>query len=364
MRKIISFLVIGIMLIAVVNTLKADDCWDGICFPDGERSFADSVVSYNPGTGAASPNTTPSAALGPPDYDDDGYFDGCAATLGYYGVLVVQFTDNSLTTSGSTDDDLWIFEIGAEVESTSIDISTDGVNWIQVGATSGSTSGVDIDAYIGYGVVLGERYSYVRITDDGTNDYTPTYGDGGPDIDAVGAIESADPVSTTTTTEQDTTTTTTMPDTITTTTPEDTTTTTIPEDTTTSTIISTTTSCDPNTQEVCGDICCDRGWRFCCNDEECCSKELSCSRFFGCVAPGSIYTCLGDSLYGEYSEEAELLRAFRDEVLSQTPIGREITKLYYEWSPVIVKAMEEDEEFRKEVKEMVDGVLEMVVETE
>jgi len=33
---------------------------------------------------------------------------------------------------------------------------------------------------------------------------------------------------------------------------------------------------------------------------------------------------------------------------------------YYQWSPVIVKAMEVDEEFKGEVKGLVDGVLGMV----
>jgi hypothetical protein len=47
-------------------------------------------------------------------------------------------------------------------------------------------------------------------------------------------------------------------------------------------------------------------------------------------------------------------------VLSQTPEGQELIKLYYQWSPAIVRAMENDEEFKEEVKEMVDGVLELV----
>ena len=46
--------------------------------------------------------------------------------------------------------------------------------------------------------------------------------------------------------------------------------------------------------------------------------------------------------------------------MSQTQEGQEIIRLYYQWSPVIVKAMEEDEEFKEEVKEMIDGVLELV----
>ena len=70
--------------------------------------------------------------------------------------------------------------------------------------------------------------------------------------------------------------------------------------------------------------------------------------------------CPCKKLYGEYSEETELLRYFRDNILSQTPEGQEIIRLYYEWSPAIVKAMEADEEFKEEVKEMIDGVLGLV----
>ena len=72
--------------------------------------------------------------------------------------------------------------------------------------------------------------------------------------------------------------------------------------------------------------------------------------------------CPSTEMYGEDSEEAELLRELRDNVLAQTPEGREIIKLYYQWSPVIVKTMEEDEEFRACAKEMIDGVLGLVAE--
>ncbi len=65
-------------------------------------------------------------------------------------------------------------------------------------------------------------------------------------------------------------------------------------------------------------------------------------------------------IYGEDSEEIKLLRYIRDNVLNQNPEGREIIRLYYQWSPTIVKAMEDDEEFKQDVKEMIDGVLEMI----
>jgi hypothetical protein len=74
--------------------------------------------------------------------------------------------------------------------------------------------------------------------------------------------------------------------------------------------------------------------------------------------PGT--TCLALEIYGEYSDEIKLLRNFRDNVLINTPGGKELIKLYYEWSPVIVKVIEKDEPFKKEVKELIDGVLELV----
>jgi hypothetical protein len=101
---------------------------------------------------------------------------------------------------------------------------------------------------------------------------------------------------------------------------------------------------------------CENGW--------CCEYLLAClspSELEGlfCTRKSEI-ECPSLALYGEYSEEVELLRDYRDEVLSQTPVGQGIIKLYYQLSPAIVKAMEKDEEFREELKEMMDGVLELV----
>jgi FtsP/CotA-like multicopper oxidase with cupredoxin domain len=71
-------------------------------------------------------------------------------------------------------------------------------------------------------------------------------------------------------------------------------------------------------------------------------------------------SCLVKEIYGEDSKEVKMLRYFRDNVLSKTPKGRGIISSYYGWSPVIVRAIEEDEEFKQDVKEMIDGVLEMI----
>ena len=67
--------------------------------------------------------------------------------------------------------------------------------------------------------------------------------------------------------------------------------------------------------------------------------------------------CLAKSIYGADSEEVQVFRFFRDNVLSKTQEGQELIKLYYQWSPIMVMAMEADEEFKEDIKEMVDEVL-------
>ena len=72
------------------------------------------------------------------------------------------------------------------------------------------------------------------------------------------------------------------------------------------------------------------------------------------------FPCPLEVIYGVDSEEVEVLRNFRDDVLSQTLEGQELIRLYYQWSPMIVRAMEEDEEFKEEVKKMIDGILPLI----
>jgi hypothetical protein len=163
--------------------------YGGVEFPQGAVSFADQVVSYQPGLQGASP-TAPfqgaENALGIPDYSGS---NTCAATcsfvsLGVGGALVLRFTENVLTGSNNSNDDLWIFEIGPDVEDTTVDVSTDGMTWLSVGSVSGSTRGVDIDAF---GYDSSSAFSYVRLIDvanEGATSGTTV----GADIDAVGAI--------------------------------------------------------------------------------------------------------------------------------------------------------------------------------
>jgi hypothetical protein len=85
-----------------------------------------------------------------------------------------------------------------------------------------------------------------------------------------------------------------------------------------------------------------------------CRSETTTTPLFG--------FCIIEHLYGGDSEDAGLLRYFRDSILSRTLEGQEMIKLYYAWSPPIVRIMEEDEGFKAEVKEMLDGILPLIEE--
>ena len=74
-----------------------------------------------------------------------------------------------------------------------------------------------------------------------------------------------------------------------------------------------------------------------------------------------INICPTEEIYGEDSEETELLKHFRDDILNTTPQGQEVIRLYYEWSPMIVQMMEEDVEFKAWVREMIDRALELII---
>ncbi len=156
--------------------------YSGVTFPDGDISFADEVISFNPGPDVAAPHDDQNLVLGAPD--------GSHISLGENGSIIVRFSDNSLTTSGDATADLHIFEVGARVEVFNIAISQDLVNWIDLGDLSGQPTSIDIDAVAG--VVQFAQYSYVRLTDVDPNQTGSPFGEA--DIDAIGAISSAPPV--------------------------------------------------------------------------------------------------------------------------------------------------------------------------
>jgi len=109
-----------------------------------------------------------------------------SVSLGIGGILIVQFTDNSLTTSGDTNNDLWVFEIGGVVELFNVAISVNATDWIDLGNVLGQPTGLDIDGVAGG--VASTLYRFVRLTDIAPNQSGSPFGEA--DIDAVGAISS------------------------------------------------------------------------------------------------------------------------------------------------------------------------------
>jgi len=163
--------------------------------PAGLRAdtYADQVADFSPVIKAGQPTAPylePGNALGAPDYAGGSSCPDAAScsfvTLGDGGSITLRFVDNALTGSDNADPDLWIYEIGPDVEDTFVEISADGVTWHPVGKVYGSTSTVDIDAY-GFGT--SDTFHYLRLTDD-TDEGQQTGSTVGADIDAVEALSS------------------------------------------------------------------------------------------------------------------------------------------------------------------------------
>ncbi|MDG2395506.1 OmpA family protein [Candidatus Thioglobus sp.] len=176
------------LLIMSFNTFANPLVVQGVSFPQGPISFADEVVEYRVGNGSKAPFDKPNAVIALPNGNvcKDGK---CPSfSLGKHGFITIKFNDNYLTTSGDSSDDLWIFEVGEVVESTAVEISQNGKQWIGVGKVEGATSGIDIDAYKANGVVDDTKYYYVKLTDLKGESESPYQG---ADIDAVAAISAA-----------------------------------------------------------------------------------------------------------------------------------------------------------------------------
>ncbi len=161
--------------------------FDGRLYPSGARSFADRVVRYRPGTGVKAPYDDPSTSLGAPDttnisnptYVALGEPSGDEAPA----ELIVFFRSIELVDQEGVD--LYIHEIGPQVESTYVSVSVDGSEWYELGRIEGSTRGIDLSEHPA--VPAGARFRYVRlISDEAQNQSASPYA--GPDIDAIGFV--------------------------------------------------------------------------------------------------------------------------------------------------------------------------------
>ncbi|MFH2064126.1 MAG: PKD domain-containing protein [Pseudomonadota bacterium] len=190
----LSFLLFGLALIIISNGIANAEIYNGVEI-ESATSFADNVVDYIAGANVGAPYNDPAAALGAPDFTDNHNLPEYqvapfpSVSLGDAGSLTLRFTNNSLTTSGDAEIDLWFFEVGDQIESTAVSISKDATTWISVDNIGGATSGIDIDAYLDSGVELWGKYYYVKLTDLDEKKSGSPYA--GADIDAVAALSNA-----------------------------------------------------------------------------------------------------------------------------------------------------------------------------
>ncbi len=159
-----------------------DDRGNKIEFIQGEKSFATKVVEFTPGSPwtRMKQSMDPNKILGSPDYnssDDTG-----SITLGSEGVIVIEFGDVEF--SDGPGDDIYVFEVGPDVEATKVEVSKDLVEWIYVGDAKGSLCSVDMAGKVD----ADATFKYIRITD-----LVPVSSGTWPgaDIDAVGVINAS-----------------------------------------------------------------------------------------------------------------------------------------------------------------------------
>ena len=73
--------------------------------------------------------------------------------------------------------------------------------------------------------------------------------------------------------------------------------------------------------------------------------------------PGRVCPCAAEAIYGEQSEQTELLREYRDNVLSKTPDGQEIIKTYYQYSPTVTELLERRPLLKDKARMIIDNML-------
>ena len=186
-RKILSVLIVFVMLFSLVSTASAEEgILNGSEYTFTDRlgntvtvpvsAFASSVVEFRHGDPwrNSDTNTDPQIAIGLPDADDSNSSTGDLC-LGNGGVLVLGFSTSIYDGPG---DDIYVFEVGGNVEETKVEVSDDLVTWYEIGIAEGRTAGLDISGK----VPESSGFRYVRLTDTGAN---PNGGWPGADIDTV-----------------------------------------------------------------------------------------------------------------------------------------------------------------------------------
>lgn len=193
-KRIISITMVLIMCLSLLptaslaaklgGTIYTDNRGNKITLPDDEKSCATKVIEFKQGDPWTSDKKAmdPSDILGVPNYDktaDTNYI-----CMGAGGSITLEFDIFIVDGEGN---DIYVFEIGDNVEATKVEVSSDLETWYDVGNADGSLSGVDVKGK----VPEDGKFKYVRITDI-NKDSGPWPG---ADIDAVAGLNVKVPAS-------------------------------------------------------------------------------------------------------------------------------------------------------------------------
>lgn len=195
MKKRILCLMLALAMCLTTAALASDNSEEftdhrgnKITVPGGAESFASRVVEFIPGSPWTSDalDMDPNEILGVPDRA--GYSNGKAVTLGAGGVIVLEFQRLIVDGDGP---DIYVFEVGDDVEATQVEVSCDLETWYYVGTARGSTASVDLSGPDSQAPTE-LKYKYVRLTDlrDEPRGKYP-----GADIDAVAGLNTREAAS-------------------------------------------------------------------------------------------------------------------------------------------------------------------------
>ncbi len=158
---------------------------NNITIASGTMAFADVAWLETPGAPylkARHPRRVARNVLGAPNFNSNRVVSQNVCSLGCGGSLIAQFKNNALVNGPGPD--LVVFENGAVMEATKVEISKDGKKWIHVGTVEGFTASIDIQQV----AAEGDVFHFVRLTDLFTFCEGKYYD--GADIDAIAAIHS------------------------------------------------------------------------------------------------------------------------------------------------------------------------------
>ena len=188
-RRILALLMAAVLMLTLAPAVFAEDGVvdeenETYTFTDREgntitvpvSAFASYVVEFIHGDPwrHADTNTDPQIAIGLPDADNSNSSTGDLC-LGGGGILILGFDKAIYDGEGN---DIYVFEVGGNVEATLVEVSDDLETWYEIGVAEGRTAGLDLNGK----VPAGQGFRYVRLTDlrEAANGDWP-----GADIDTV-----------------------------------------------------------------------------------------------------------------------------------------------------------------------------------